>query len=271
MLNKKFLFGFILGALIFGTTGVIAATILANNVSYDDTSSGLNVNNVQDAIDALNTKANNRYDEYDGATTYTPNSNTQTILTNNKLMKSDITINPVPSSYKNLSTTTTALASDIVSGKTAYNNSGTLITGTNDKKYNESEYTAYGNTRYNAGLAANESAISSTYGYKYGTYTCSGADEKKWFDVGFKPRYVIISLENVDGTRNAAVLSYKQNVSTTKSYRTNVNDASTVTITMEGKNGTISSLETHIYGVDNTGFGFYFRVADRTIYWVAVR
>ena len=42
----------------------------------------------------------------------------------------NITIHPIPSTYKRLDTTTTATSSDIVSGKTAYDNSGNLITGT---------------------------------------------------------------------------------------------------------------------------------------------
>ena len=130
IIDRKTIIAFILGALIFGSTGVIAATLLANNVSYDNTNSGINSTNVQGAIDELYTKANTTYDEYSGTTTYTPTTSTQTVPTNNKLMKSDITINAIPSSYKNLSTTTTATASDIVSGKTAYNNSGTLLTGT---------------------------------------------------------------------------------------------------------------------------------------------
>ena len=129
-LLKNSLFTFILGAIIFGTTGVIAATLLASNISYDNTSSGINANNVQDAISELYTKANTSYDEYNGSTTYTPNSNTQTISTNNKLMKSDITINPIPSNYKVLNGTANVDESKILNGYTAFNNNGELITGT---------------------------------------------------------------------------------------------------------------------------------------------
>ena len=64
---KKFLIGniktvvaFILGIIISGTT-VYAATILfaSNQVSYDNTSSGMSATNVQDALDELYTKAQN--------------------------------------------------------------------------------------------------------------------------------------------------------------------------------------------------------------------
>ena len=98
-MRGKIILAFILGGLIFGTTGVIAATVLASNITYDNTNSGINANNVQDAIDSLYTKANNP---------------------------------TIPANYKELSTTTTATASDIISGKTAYNNLGELITGTSN-------------------------------------------------------------------------------------------------------------------------------------------
>ena len=60
---KKFLtsriFAFILGAIIFsGVTGVIAATIMAKDVSYTPKDTTWNVDNVEDAIDSLYTKAN---------------------------------------------------------------------------------------------------------------------------------------------------------------------------------------------------------------------
>ena len=97
IINKGYIIGFIMGAIIFGTTGVIAATVLASNITYDNTNSGINANNVQDAIDSLYTKANNP---------------------------------TIPANYKELSTVTTATESDILNGKTAYNNLGELITGT---------------------------------------------------------------------------------------------------------------------------------------------
>ena len=53
VINTK-IFCFILGALIFGTIGVSAATYFESNlVTYDNTESGLNSTNVQGAIDEL--------------------------------------------------------------------------------------------------------------------------------------------------------------------------------------------------------------------------
>lgn len=57
--NIKTVVAFILGIIISGTT-VYAATILfnANQVGYDNTSSGMSATNVQEALDELYTKAN---------------------------------------------------------------------------------------------------------------------------------------------------------------------------------------------------------------------
>ena len=89
------LFIFMLGVIISGSS-VYAATLLASNVSYDNTNSGISANNVQGAIDVLYNKANNP---------------------------------TIPSNYKDLSTVTTATSSDILLGKTAYNNLGEILIG----------------------------------------------------------------------------------------------------------------------------------------------
>ena len=47
------IFTFILGALICGTTGVIASTLMASNISYTPKDSSWGVNNVEAAIDSL--------------------------------------------------------------------------------------------------------------------------------------------------------------------------------------------------------------------------
>ena len=57
ILNNK-LFIFLLG--VFLTSGLVyAGSILATNIEYDNTNSGINATNVQDAIDKLYSKANN--------------------------------------------------------------------------------------------------------------------------------------------------------------------------------------------------------------------
>ena len=55
---KNRIFIFILGGLIFGTVGVYAATYFpSNNVTYDNSESGLTSTDVQGAIDELYLKA----------------------------------------------------------------------------------------------------------------------------------------------------------------------------------------------------------------------
>lgn len=173
-INKDNILSFILGALIFGTTGVLAATFLANNISYDNSSSGINSSNIQGAIDELYTKANTSYDEYSGTTTYTPSTSTQTISTNNKLVKSDITINPIPSSYKSLTTTTTATANDLLSGKTAYNSNGQIIEGTHVEECVRGVYNKPVNTLIDINLGFNPN-------YLYLDYIISSDNHQKLF------------------------------------------------------------------------------------------
>ena len=50
---KNPIFTFILGALICGTTGVVASTLMASNVAYTPKDSTWGVNNVEAAIDSL--------------------------------------------------------------------------------------------------------------------------------------------------------------------------------------------------------------------------
>ena len=47
------IFTFILGALICGTTGVVASTLMASNIAYTPKDSSWGVNNVEAAIDSL--------------------------------------------------------------------------------------------------------------------------------------------------------------------------------------------------------------------------
>lgn len=111
---------FILGAVIFsGITAVVANTISASSITYKETT-------VEAAIDNLYTKAK---PDYTGATTFTPSSTTQTIRTNNKILKSNITINPIPSNYQILNGTANINADKILSGYSAFDNNGNLISG----------------------------------------------------------------------------------------------------------------------------------------------
>ena len=55
--NKKLLFGVIIGVILTSTT-VYAVQAIATSITYDNTTSGLQATNVQDAVDELYTKAN---------------------------------------------------------------------------------------------------------------------------------------------------------------------------------------------------------------------
>ena len=62
--NYKIFIGIIIGAVIFGSIGVYAASVIsATNVGYSDNAS-LGVTNVQDAIDKLYAKADNQYFDF---------------------------------------------------------------------------------------------------------------------------------------------------------------------------------------------------------------
>ena len=183
------IFIFLLGGLIFGTIGVIAAnTIEASNVTYKNTT-------VEDAINTLYSKAKT---DYTGATTFTPKTTTQTIQTENKILRNNITINPIPDSYKKLSGTATFNANDLVSGKTAFDNNGTLITGTSNKIYTEEEYQSYGTSQFNAGRTS----------LKTGTFTSIAGDNT--ISLGFVPKKMVVTRND-----NHMTWIYDQSYSTT--------------------------------------------------------
>ena len=61
---KRNVFGFIVGAVIFGSLGVYAVTVIsASNVGYSD-NNDLGAVNVQDAIDKLYEKTDNQYFDF---------------------------------------------------------------------------------------------------------------------------------------------------------------------------------------------------------------
>ena len=125
--KKSNILSFILGAIIFGGVGtVVAATILAKDVSYTPKDTSWQVDNVKDAIEDLYSKAK---PEYTGSTTVTPTTSSQTLFTKNKILTNNITIEPIPSTYKKLTTTTTVSANTLLNGYKAYTSDGTLVTG----------------------------------------------------------------------------------------------------------------------------------------------
>lgn len=94
------------------TTGVITATHTqgAGYVAAGTTTSTMN----------LTTQA---------STTITPTTSSQTAVAAGRYTTGTVTVGPIPSSYHQLTSTTTATAADIADGLTAYNSSGQLITG----------------------------------------------------------------------------------------------------------------------------------------------
>ena len=106
---KHNVLGFIVGAVIFGSLGVYAASVIsASNVGYSD-NNDLGAVNVQDAIDKLNTKATTKISEakeecHDGNlcvfakpgdyVKMTPTSTSYTVTTAMTGYTSNQTINP---------------------------------------------------------------------------------------------------------------------------------------------------------------------------------
>ncbi len=119
-MKKNILFMFI-GMFIMAGIVVAADNLSASEVDYRDTK-------VDQALDTLYQRST--YTEYDGSTEVTPSATQQTLSTNNKLLKNNITINAIPSTFKELTQTTTVTANNLISGITAYDNNGNLITGT---------------------------------------------------------------------------------------------------------------------------------------------
>ena len=51
---KRYICGFIIGGFLFGTISIYATTYFpSNNTTYDNSKSGMNSNNVQDALDEV--------------------------------------------------------------------------------------------------------------------------------------------------------------------------------------------------------------------------
>ena len=118
---KSKIFSLLLGIIVSAGIYVTAATIMANRITYND-------GTVKTALDTLYQRAG--IEKYTGPFTFEADPNQDiTIQTAGKLIKGNLSAT-IPSQYKDLSTTTTATAEDILLGKTAYDNNGELITGT---------------------------------------------------------------------------------------------------------------------------------------------
>ncbi len=119
---KNYLLSFILGGIVFSGITVFAEYVVtADKIEYANNVS------VKDKIDDLYTKVK---PVYTGETTITPTTSEQTLYTSDKILKSNVTINKIPSNYKNINDTTNFTASDLKLGEKAYNSSGKLIIGT---------------------------------------------------------------------------------------------------------------------------------------------
>ncbi len=117
---KKNVLFMLFGMIIATVTIVIADNLNASEIDYRDTK-------VDQALDTLYQRTTAT--EYDGSIEVTPSTTQQTLSTTNKLLKSDITINAIPSTFKELTQNTTVAANKLLSGVTAYDNNGNLITG----------------------------------------------------------------------------------------------------------------------------------------------
>lgn len=142
--RKSNIFSFLLGAVLFsGITVVVAATILAKDVSYTPKDNTWKVDNVKDAIDDLYTKAK---PEYTGSFEVTPQEYATVIPTKDTILTKNIRVNAIPSTYKNLTTTTTVNANNLLNGIKAYTSDGTLVTGNITANCVSGSYTKPANT-----------------------------------------------------------------------------------------------------------------------------
>lgn len=147
---KNPIFTFALGALVFGgIAGVSAYNIFANDIGYAPQDSTWNVNNVKGAIDDLYAKVK---PDYNGLTTFTPTTSIQTIPTNNKILRSNIIINAIPSTYKNLTITTDVSSSNLLNGVKAYTSDGELVTGNISTNCISGSYIKPANSQININL-----------------------------------------------------------------------------------------------------------------------
>lgn len=123
----KIILGTIVGILIGTSVTVYAYNYQAKDIIFTPTDKSWEVDNVEEALDEIYKKS--KYEEYTGSITIKPSDLKQTLSTKDRFLKDNIVIESIPNDYKKLSTQTTATSSHILSGKTAYDNNGNLITG----------------------------------------------------------------------------------------------------------------------------------------------
>ena len=118
---KNYLLSFILGGIIFSGITVFAEFIVtADKIEYS-----ANVS-VKDKIDDLYTKVK---PSYSGIVEITPTKSNQVLLTNNKIVNSNIIINKIPDKFIDISDSTIDVSNDLTIGKVAYKANGTRILG----------------------------------------------------------------------------------------------------------------------------------------------
>lgn len=179
---KTNLLFFIIGCIISSLVITVALNFNAEDIEYKNDKS------VKDELDSLLESSNyETYDEYN----YIDASKMAHRLrrTNNKLLEENITIKKIPDYYKILTETTTATAADIISGKRAYNSSGTLLTG-------------------------KKSAVSNC---SYGTFTCTECRTStgQSVPVDYKPSKLILMQISSTPYR---IIFYDKELSTTTLY-----------------------------------------------------
>ena len=180
MKKIKIIISLLIGIVIGSTlTAYAAYSYHAKEVEYTPENKNFNVNDVESALNKLYENVN--YEEYTGNINIIPSEVNQTVNTKDKILKNNIVLEAIPNEYKKLPITTSAASNHIISGKTAYDNNGNLITGN----------------------------ISTTC--VKGTYT-KKANSQWYVDFGFEPSIYIMSWKTTTGTGQ---LLYDASVSNT--------------------------------------------------------
>ena len=114
---------------IANSTGVVTASVAQKTQNVTPTVSAGYVSSGTAGTITLGASSGTLSLTTQAAKTVTPTTSSQTAVAANRWTTGAVTVAAIPSNYKPLSSTT-AVAADIAKGKTAYNGSGTLLTGT---------------------------------------------------------------------------------------------------------------------------------------------